>query len=192
MKFAIDTEPRQVPVRLRGMPCGHLLQRRERVCVEIVGGGLDQHLHHGLAVRLPARPKPERDGIEIPQPPDGLIGERSAAERRDERRKVASILRLSGVEPALDGSSWNADTNVRIARSCCAGPTTANSGSAIERLYRAVQSVGRRRGARMKVGENGCSSLVVMSVSSARPSQSCAQICRSFVGRGRQGSNLRP
>jgi hypothetical protein len=72
------------------------------VAKEIVGGGLDQHSHHGLAVGLRARPKPERDGIEIPQPPDGLIRERCAAEGRDERRKVAPVLRLFGVEPALD------------------------------------------------------------------------------------------
>src|SRR6476660_8863177 len=84
------------------MSGGHLLQGRERVGMQMVGGGLDQHLHHGLAVRLSARPKPEGDGIEIRQPPDGLIGERGAAERRDERRKMALILRLFGIEPALD------------------------------------------------------------------------------------------
>jgi hypothetical protein len=84
------------------MPGGHLFQRCKRVGVQIVRGGVDQHLHHGPAVRLGARPKPERDGIEVSQPPDALIGERCAAERRDERRKVAPILRLFGVEPALD------------------------------------------------------------------------------------------
>ena len=79
----------------------HLLEEREAVSVLV---GRDRRLDHAedRVIGLEIGRVPERDGREWPQAPDGPGVERLAAERLEERRKVAEVRGLVLVEPAED------------------------------------------------------------------------------------------